>query len=252
MRKYFDTHCHLNGQWYKSNIDEDLKTAFAKGVTKIILPGTCQDDSLRAIAMAKQHDWLYAAAGIHPCDAFGNQADFLEEINPNDIVALGETGIDLYHKDTNPPLSSQVKSFQKHIDLALKWNKVLIIHAREAEQEVYDVIKDVKGLKFIMHCYTGSLVWAQKFVELGGYISIAGAITYAKTPTIVDVAKHIPLDRLLAETDAPFLTPVPWRGHPNKPEHVVHVANHIAKIRPENEEAVITALFQNALDLFGI
>lgn len=253
MKKYFDTHCHLNGQWYATNIKEDLENARSLGVSKVLLPGTRREDSLKAIAMAKEFDGLYAAAGVHPCDAFtGNEIDFINQINPDDIIAIGETGIDLYHKDTNPPLDKQIISFKKHIEFAIKWNKVLIIHAREAEQEVYDTIKDVKGLRFIMHCYTGTWEWAEKFIKLGGYISIAGAVTYAKTPTIVEVATKTPLDRLLVETDAPFLTPVPHRGKTNKPEYVVHTAEFVASLRKEDNELVINALYNNALKVLGL
>lgn len=251
--KYFDTHSHLNGQWYKSDILEDLAFAKSLGVTKILLPGTCKEDSLKAIAMAKEFDGLYAAAGIHPCDAFtGKEVDFLKQINPNEIIAIGETGIDFYHKDSNPPLDKQLISFKKHIEYAIKWNKTLIIHAREAESQVYEVIKNIKNLRFIMHCYTGSWEWARKFIELGGYISIAGAITYAKTPTIEEVAKNTPLDKLIVETDAPFLTPVPHRGKNNKPEYVVYTAKHVASIREESEEVVLKALYENALKIFNI
>lgn len=253
MKKYFDTHCHLNGQWYKTDLKEDLESALKAGVDKILLPGTSKKDSFLAIEMSKRHPNLYAAVGIHPCDAVsGDEASFLDLINPSDIVAIGETGLDLYHMETNPSLENQIKSFSKHIDFALKHNKPIIIHARNAEEEVYKLIKDKQGLKFIMHCYTGNWEWAEKFIALGGYISFAGAITYAKTPTIEEVAIKAPLDRILSETDAPFLTPVPHRGKTNKPEYVAYVAEYIAKVRSEDNEVVIKALYENALKVFGL
>lgn len=251
--KYFDTHCHLNGPFYESDIDEDIKLALEKNVKKILLPGTSKEDSLLAIEMAKKNpDVLVAAAGIHPSDAFSRDlVDYLEEINPNDIVAIGEVGIDLY-RDTNPSLELQEFVFRKHIEYALKHNKPVLIHMREATNEVLNIVSEYKGLKFVLHSYTGDAATATKFVELGGYISFSGIVTFKNAKEVQEAAKVVPLNRMIVETDAPFLAPTPHRGKPNKPEYVTHVANFICSLREEDENEVLLALYRNSIELFGL
>lgn len=159
LDKYFDTHCHLNGDFYTSNVEEDIALAIENGVDKIVLPGTNFEDSLKGIEIAKRFPKnVFAAAGLHPCSAFKkNFPIFLDNVSPNDIVAVGETGIDLYHQETNPSLEEQSASFYHHLLYARKHKKPIIVHARDAEKEVFEMLVDFKDLTIIMHCYTGSL-----------------------------------------------------------------------------------------------
>lgn len=254
QNRYFDTHCHLNGEFYESDIDKDIENAIKNNVDKMVLPGTNFADSLKAIELAKKFpENVFASAGLHPCSAFKDDfPNFLDSINPDDIVAVGETGIDLYHLETNPTLEEQRASFKRHLLYARKHKKPIIVHARDAEKEVYEMLIDFKDVTIIMHCYTGNWEWAQKFLELGAYISISGAITYNKTEFIKEVAKNTPLNRLIVETDAPFLSPVPYRGKPNKPFYVKSTADFVASIRSEEYDFVLKTLYENAKHIFNI
>lgn len=246
--KYFDTHCHLNGVYFKENKQEAIQRALENTVDKIVLPGTSIKDSLEAIEMAKNNKNLYAAVGIHPADAFEVDCSYLENINPKDIVAIGEVGIDLY-RDSNPSLNKQIIVFKKHIEFAIKHNKPILIHMRDAEQEVYDVLKDYKNLKFTMHSFTSTLEWANKFIELGGMISFSGIVTFKNAKDLQEVAKNIPLNKILIETDAPFLSPTPHRGKHNQPSYVKHVGDFISELRNENINEII---YQNSLSFFNL
>lgn len=247
--RYIDTHCHLNGDYFTENKKEAIKAALENNVDKIILPGTTPEDSLEAIEMAKQYDCLFAAAGIHPSDATNKDISYLDSINPDDIVAIGEVGIDLY-RDTNPPLDTQIWVFEKHIEFAKKHNKPVIVHMRDAEEQVYKIIKNNPGVTFIMHSFTASFEWAKKFIELGTYISISGIVTFKNAKELKEVASWIPLEKMLAETDAPFLTPVPHRGKHNKPAYVSHVVDYISELR--NEDNIHEQIYQNSLKVFSL
>lgn len=251
--KHFDTHCHLNGQFYPTEtIDKDLFAAVEKHVDKILLPGTGEDDSLLAIQMAKKSPNLFAAAGVHPSDAVSLEAvKFLEKIDPKDIVAVGETGLDLHYED-NPHIDRQKEVFIKHIEYAQKHDLPLIIHSRDATKETYDILKKYKVNKFVMHAFSDSLEWANKFIELGGYISVSGVITFKTADMLKEVVKNVPLDRLVVETDSPFLTPAPHRGENNKPLYVRFVADAICFLREEGEKNIKEALYENACKLFNI
>jgi len=244
--KYFDSHGHINASFFKDDIDSSIKA-----IDFILMPGTTKDDSLKGIALAKENKNLLAAAGIHPCEAKGKEYLFLNNINPNDIVAIGETGIDL-HYDDNPSLEKQIESFKFHIDYALKHNKVLIVHMRDSYKEIYKVLSEHKdkGLKFIIHSFTGNYKEAMSFIDLGGIISFSGIVTFKNAKDVHEAAMKIPLEKIICETDSPFLAPVPYRGKSNKPEYVKYVVDHIATNRSEDDEVVKQTIFDNTNALF--
>ena len=245
--KYFDSHGHINGSFFKDDVLSSIKAT-----DYILMPGTGKKDSLKGIALAKEHSNLFAAAGIHPCDAKDKEYLFLNKINPEDIVAVGETGIDL-HYDDNPSLEKQIESFEFHIDYAIKHNKVLIIHMRDSYKEVYGVLSEYKesGLKFIIHSFSGNYEQAISFIELGAMISFSGVVTFKNAKEVLDAAIRIPLEKIICETDSPFLAPVPYRGKSNKPEYVKYVVDHIAANRNEADEIVKQTIFKNTMKLFN-
>ena len=251
-RKYIDGHAHINTKYYKQDFQKTLALAKAFNVTKMVMPSTSVASSLKSILLAKKHKNLFASVGIHPADGEKvAECTYLKEINPDDVVAIGEVGIDLYRK-TNPPLVIQTQIFEEHIKFAIKNNKVLIIHMRESEQEVYDVLKKYKPSKFIIHSFTSTYDWAMKYIQLGGFISFSGIVTFKNAPQVQDVARRIPLNRILTETDAPFLTPVPHRGKSNQPAYVKYTTNFIASIRNEEDDFVIASIYANTKKLFSI
>lgn len=254
MSKYIDTHGHLNSKEFSHDYNKYIKESQDSHVESIIVPGTSEKDSLLAIELSKKFSNVYAMAAIHPSDAHNiNDADWLDKINGNDLVGVGECGIDLYWEN-NPIIDIQKEIFRKHLRFALKWNLPVAIHTRNAEKETQDVLneKEFKGIKFLIHCNTMNKDWTMKFVEMGGYISFSGIVTFKNAKDIFESMMSVPLDRMLCETDAPYLSPVPKRGKTNKPSYVSYTAEFIAEQRKETREEVINSLYQNAKDFFSI
>ena len=252
--KYIDTHGHLNSDEFQDDVDKYIKSAKDFGVEKIIIPGTSKEDSLLAIKIAKNREGIFPMVALHPTDGYYlKDIEWLRDINSADIIGVGETGIDLF-RDTNPPIKIQKEIFRVHIRFALKHNLPVIIHTRNAEQETYDVIteKEFKGMRFIIHCATINKEWSLKFVGLGGYISFSGIVTFKNAQEIKESAISIPLDRILTETDAPYLSPEPKRGRMNVPDYVKYTTDYIASIRNEDDEVVKKQIYINAHTIFNI
>ncbi|NQZ65613.1 MAG: TatD family hydrolase [Mycoplasmatales bacterium] len=252
--KYIDTHCHLNSKEYKNDYSLYVKEANNHGVEKLIIPGTSKEDSLLAIELSKEFSNVFAMVALHPSYSWKlEDIDWLKTIDGNLLKGVGETGIDLYW-ESNPPLDVQTEIFKEHLRFALKYDLPVAIHTRSAEQETFDVLTDeeFKGIKFLIHCSTMSKEWVMRFVEIGGYISFSGIVTFKNANFIKEAALAVPIDRILSETDAPYLTPVPFRGKMNKPEYVRFTADYIAKIRKEKDEDVLKALYNNANRIFNI
>lgn len=255
MIKYFDTHCHLLSDYFSSDeIDWLIKNAKENGVEKIIVPSTNWNNALQALEVAQKYRDVFCAIGIHPSEV---KSDFdwnmLEQINVKTIVAVGEIGLDFFWKD-NPPFEVQVKVFEKFLDFAVKHDLPALIHMRNSEQTIYEILSQskYKNLKFLIHCFTSTKQWAEKFILLGGYISFSGIVTFKNAQDLQAIVKSLPLNRILTETDTPYLTPVPFRGQKNQPTYVKHVADFIAKLRDEPFEQVIRVLYKNACDFFKI
>ncbi|MCK5866926.1 MAG: TatD family hydrolase [Mycoplasmataceae bacterium] len=252
--KYIDTHGHLNSIEFKDNIDKYIQSAKLVGVDKIIIPGTSKEDSLLAIEIAKKREGIFSMVALHPTDGYElKDIEWLKDIDPLQLVGVGETGIDLFRKE-NPPVEIQKEIFRIHIRFAMKNNLPVIIHTRDAEQETYDVIteEEFKGIRFIIHCATINKEWAMKFVELGGYISFSGIVTFKNAKDIKESALSVPLNRVLTETDAPYLAPEPKRGRMNMPEYVKYTTDYIALIRNEDDEDVKEQIYKNAHTIFNI
>ncbi|WP_127942967.1 MULTISPECIES: TatD family hydrolase [unclassified Mycoplasma] len=251
--RYFDSHAHLVKPYFnQQQVEAALALAREAGVDRIVVPSTNLEDWQEVRQLAKTHPKLGLAFGIHPDSA---QADYdksiFKQIQKTPIIALGEIGIDLY-REANPPLEVQRHVFELFCDYGLKHNLPLLVHMRSAEQAVYDVLsqKKYQKLRFVIHSYTGDLDWALKFIELGGLISFSGIVTFKNAENVQSVARQLPLDKIICETDTPYLTPTPYRGQTNQPAYVKHVAEFIARIRPEKDEKVIEALYENARRFF--
>lgn len=254
MNKYIDTHGHLNSEEFRGDLKKYIEEAKEQGVEKIIIPGTNKDDSIEAIEISKKFDNTYAMVALHPSDGFNiSDLDWLQDINGKDIVGVGECGIDLYW-ETNPPLEIQEELFRIHLRFALKWNLPVAIHTRDAEKETLNILneEEFKDIRFLIHCNTMNADWVQKFVERGGYISFSGIVTFKNAKDVFEALHVVPLNRLLSETDAPYLSPVPKRGKMNKPEYVRFTSDFIAEHRKESKEEVIEALWNNAHNIFSI
>ena len=252
--KYIDTHGHLNSKEFRDNYKKYIEDAKKANVLKIIIPGTNKEDSYEAINIASKFDNIYAMVSLHPVDGYKiEDIEWLNQIDVTKIIGIGECGIDLY-RPTNPPINIQKEIFRIHIRFAQKNNLPVIIHSRNAEKETYDVLneKEFLGINFVIHCCTMNKEWVMKFVDMGGYISFSGIVTFKNAVEIQEAAKSIPLNQILSETDAPYLSPVPYRGKVNNPQYVIYIAEYIANIRKESREEVINALWNNAHRIFSI
>lgn len=249
-----DTHVHLNSHQFDEDVDEVIKRALANDVKIMIVVGFDHKTNTRAIELAEQYDFIYATVGFHPTDAKKIEESDKEQLLPlldhPKVVGIGECGLDFYwDKEHN---DEQIKLFQWHIDLSLKHNLPLVIHMRDASEATYNVLRQYGELKGIMHCYSGSAEMAPLFMNLGLHISLGGPVTFKNGRVPKEVAKVVPLNRLLVETDSPYLSPHPFRGKQNEPARVKLVAEEIARIKEIPFIEIANQTTKNALQLFGI
>lgn len=252
----FDSHAHIDDKRFDNDRDEIIKRAKEAGVKYIMNPGADFESSNRAIKLAEKYDMVYAAVGIHPHDAKSMDDMMLQLIKAmarkEKVKAIGEIGLD-FHYDFSPR-DIQEKWFVEQVRLAKELNMPIIIHDREANQPVMDILKREKAFDtgVLMHCYSGSAELARQYVNLGAYISIAGPITFKNAQKTVKVVEEISLDRLMIETDSPYLTPIPYRGKRNESSYVQYVAGRIAEIKGITPEEVGEKTLENAKMFFRI
>jgi len=252
----FDTHAHLNAVQYNDDLQEVIERALGEGVSYIVVVGFDRPTISRAIELAEQYDFIYAAVGWHPVDAIDMTEEDLLRIeqlaaHPK-VVALGEMGLDYYWDKS--PKEIQKDVFRKQIALAKKVKLPIIIHNREATADILQILKEENAAEVggIMHCFTGSLEVAKQCIDMNFYISFGGPVTFKNAKKPKEVAREIPLEHLLIETDCPYLTPQPFRGKRNEPGYVKFVAEAIAELKGVSFEEVAQKTSDNAKKLFGI
>jgi len=252
----FDSHAHLDDNRYDKDRDEVIARAKKAGIDLIMNPGADFASSQRAIELSEKYDIVYAAVGVHPHSAKEMDEIMLSLIEgmtkKDKVKAIGEIGLD-YHYDFSPR-EDQIHWFIEQVRLAKKLNLPVIIHDREAHQDVMDILKKEKAFEtgVLMHCFSGSAELARQYVKLGSYISIAGPVTFKNSRKLAEVVEATPLDRLLIETDSPYLTPMPFRGQRNESFNVKFVGEKIAQIKGISKEDVFKATYENAKEYFGI
>lgn len=253
---YIDSHAHLFFPNYNGDLDEVLDRAKASGIDYIIVPGTDVASSMRAAELADKYDMIYAAAGVHPHDTKewdDSLLKNLEDLASNKkVVAIGEIGLDYYYDFS--PKEKQLSAFRKQLDLALKLDLPVIIHNREADEDVMSIIRSYQGtgLRAQFHCFAGTLADAKELIELHHFISFTGNITFPKADNLRNILKQIQIDNLLLETDSPFMTPVPYRGKRNEPSYINIVAEKVAEVQGIPADMVARATSLNVFRLFGI
>lgn len=250
----FNTHTHLNDSQV-ADVKSKIKFAHEMQVTHMAVVGSDIKTSLKAVEIALLDSNLYAICGLHPSDTDNFNDDF-EAFkimwNLDQVVGIGEIGLDYHFENTNK--EKQLYYFEKFLQMSCEYHKPVIIHCRDAYQDTYTLLEkyyqQLDGI--ILHCYSGSVEMMQRFLKLGCYISIAGTVTFKNAKEIKEVAKLVPLDRLLVETDDPYLTPAPYRGQVNQPAYVHYVVQEIALLRniPFDDIAKIT--FENAKKVFHL
>jgi TatD DNase family protein len=252
----FDSHAHLNAIQYEEDIVEVIQRARDEKVTHIVVVGFDRDTISKAMELTDKYDMIYAAVGWHPVDAIDMTDEDLNWIkqlasHPK-VVAIGEMGLDYYWDKS--PKDIQKEVFRKQIQLAKEVKLPIIIHNRDATEDVVRILQeeDASEVGGIMHCFTGSLEVAKQCMDMNFYISFGGPVTFKNAKKPKEVVKEIPMDRLLIETDCPYLTPHPFRGKRNEPSYVKYVAEQIAELRGVTLEEVGTKTSDNARKLFGI
>lgn len=262
-----DVHCHLNFHAFEKDRDEVIKKAFEAGVKKIINVGSKLDSCKSAVELAEKYENLYASVGIHPYHADKlekNWEEKLEKLTQNKkIVAIGECGMDFFSYQSNDiaDLKLQEEIFVKQIELAYKLKLPLQIHNRQAGKEITDILLAHKSILLnppgLFHCFSGNIEFLKKVLDLGFYIGFDGNITYkslakGETTSLKELVEYAPLDRIMLETDSPFLTPVPYRGFRNTPEYVIIVGKSIAEIKKVSLEQVADITTKNAHIVFKL
>lgn len=251
---YFDSHAHYDDERFKEDQSEIIKKIKASGVGYVINVAADMHSCYTSLELAKQYDFIYSSVGVHPHEVKNlTEEDMvvLERLAADSkVVAIGEIGLDYYYD--NSPREDQVKWFKRQLQVAKKLDLPVIIHSREASEQTYDIIMESGVKEGVIHCFSGSLELAKKYVEKGFYIAVGGALTFKNAKKTVRVVEGIDLEYLLIETDCPYLTPVPHRGERNDSSYLKYVVEKIAEIRGITEEEVRSITELNAKKLFRI
>ena len=250
-----DSHCHLDHEPLYNNIDEILKRSKEVGIQKLLTICTTLESFIKIKKLVKKDEIIYGTYGIHPHEAKSNKITkklIINEINNNEkIIGIGETGLDFFYNHSDK--YDQINSLEEHINASIELNIPLIIHSRNAENETLDIFNKYKNhnLKILMHCFTGSTKFAKKLLDFNAYFSASGIITFKNSLDLQETFKLIPLNRLLIETDSPYLAPVPNRGKKNEPSFVKFTAQKLANIKDISEAELINATTSNFNELFS-
>ena len=249
-----DTHTHIN-MIEGISLDEVVQNAINSGVEKLLVPSAYPKDIDEVMTLIDKYDNVYGMLGVHPTEVKDWTDDLIDKIKTYSshpkIVAIGEIGLDYYWDKSFNDLQKEV--FIKQIKLANELNLPISIHDREAHKDTFDILKEHNnGSKIVMHCFSGSVEFAKECVKEGFYIALGGVVTFKNAVKMKEVAQNIPLEYLLIETDAPYLTPVPFRGKENQPAYVKYVAEEIAKLHKISFEEVDKVTSENAKRVFGL
>lgn len=250
----FDSHCHLTDERFSGDLDDVVARAREAGVTRLVTVASDLEDAERACAVAARYDGVWATAGIHPHvaeqageDAFARLVDLAAR---PEVVALGETGLDYHYEHS--PREAQRRSFRRHLELARDRGLPVVVHSRRADEDTIALLREAAGeVRGVLHCFDGSPALLEAGLEAGWFISFSGLITF-RNYAGAELVRAVPADRLLVETDSPYLAPVPHRGKRNEPAFVAVVAEAVARLRGEPPEAVAQATTRNACELYGL
>tara|TARA_Y100000389_G_scaffold203966_1_gene254316 strand:+ start:1173 stop:1943 length:771 start_codon:yes stop_codon:yes gene_type:complete len=254
-KKMIDSHCHLDHEPLLSNLNEVIKRSKDVGIKKILTICTTLDSFNKIKEIVKKDEIIYGTYGIHPHEAKNNKIScelIIKEIQDNQkIIGIGETGLDFYYNHSDK--HDQIESLEKHIEASIELNIPLIIHSRSAENETLEIFKKYKknNLKILMHCFTGTRKFAEQLLDMGTYFSASGIITFKNSVELQETFKFIPMEKILIETDSPFLTPEPKRGKKNEPSFVQYTAKKLALIKNISNDDLIKITSNNFNNLFS-
>ena len=251
----FDTHAHMDDRSFDDDREELLAALPGKGISLLMNPGCSYESSLNAIALAEGYDYIYAAVGSHPDVADEVDEALIEKYrnlcsqHPR-VKAIGEIGLDYHYEDI--PRDIQKRAFRLQMELARELQLPVIVHEREAHEDGLKIVDEFPTVKGVFHCYSGSLEMAKELIKRGWYIGFTGVLTFKNARKAIEVASAIPLDRIVIETDCPYMAPVPFRGKRNDPGLVCHMANKLAELRDLTPEEAARITLENGKRLYRI
>ena len=251
----FDTHAHMDDRSFDEDREELLAALPGKGISLLMNPGCSYESSLNAIALAEGYDYIYAAVGSHPDVADEVDEALIEKYrnlcsqHPR-VKAIGEIGLDYHYEDI--PRDIQKRAFRLQMELARELELPVIVHEREAHEDGLKIVDEFPTVKGVFHCYSGSLEMAKELIKRGWYIGFTGVLTFKNARKAIEVAAEIPLDRIVIETDCPYMAPVPFRGKRNDPGLVCHMANKLAELRDLTPEEAARITLENGKRLYRI
>lgn len=253
----FDTHCHLNSEELYNRLDEVLDAAYKVGIDKFLVIGWDKASSLLAVEMAHKYKNIYAAIGFHPTDIDGvsdeDYNEVMSHVEDPKVVAIGEIGLDYHWVKDIEQRNKQKEWFIKQINFANLHKKPISIHNREAFEDCLKILKEHKPLYGgVMHCYSGSVELLKDVLDLGLYIGLDGPLTFTNAKTPKEVCEAVPLDRLLVETDSPYLSPHPLRGTVNEPKNIALVIDEITRIKGISKKHILDVIYENSCKLFNV
>jgi TatD DNase family protein len=252
-----DSHCHLEYEPMISDLKKVIERAIKNDVKYMLSISTTNESYSRILEIVEKYKNIYGTYGIHPHETKNyknlSEAHIIEKTILNKkIIGIGETGLDFYYEHSDP--KTQKKIFIEHIKAAQVLNLPLIVHTRSAEDDTYQILmteKKKKDFKVLIHCFTGSKKFAHKLIDLGCYISASGVVTFKKSKDLADTFLSLPNDKILVETDSPYLSPEPLRGKPNEPSHIIHTVNFLAKLKNIKANDFAATTTANFFNLFG-
>ncbi len=254
--KIIDTHCHIYSTDFEEDRDASIARAVEAGITPILMPAIDRTTHDLMLKVERDHpDDCFSMMGLHPCSVKEDYQDELDAVERHlasrPFKAIGETGLDFYWDKTFTP--QQYEAFRRQLDWALQFDLPIVIHSRSSTDECIEVVREFQNghLKGVFHCFSGTVVQAREIMDLGLYLGIGGVLTF-KNSGLDKVMKEIPLEKVVLETDAPYLAPVPFRGKRNEPAHIIHVARKLADICETSLESIAAITTANAQKLFGL
>ena len=253
-----DSHCHLDHPYIFNQLGDVIKRAQLNQVKYLLTICTTLESFEKIKLIINKYENIYGTFGIHPHETkkFTNVGTkFILNLvkKYKKVIGIGETGLDFYYNHSEKEI--QKKSFIDHINAAIELNIPLIVHSRNAENDTYEIIKKEtknSNLKILIHCFTGSKEFAKRMLDLNCYISVSGIVTFKKSTELVDTVSYIPVDKLLVETDSPYLAPLPYRGKSNEPSFIIHTVEKLSKIKNISKENIMTSTTNNFIKLFGL
>ncbi|WBW98290.1 TatD family hydrolase [Oceanirhabdus sp. W0125-5] len=230
----FDSHAHYDDERFDQDRECVIKEIKESGVVGVLNCGSSVEGMRKSVELARKYDFFYAAVGIHPGNADEYNSDILKEIEEytqeDKVKAIGEIGLDYYWEE-NPPKDVQKKVFREQMELADKLNLPVVIHDREAHKDTLEIMKEFPNVTGVVHCFSGSVEFAKECVKLGYFIGVTGVVTFKNAKKLKDVVKEIPIDKLLVETDCPYMAPSPYRGKRNKSDYIKYIIQEISSIK---------------------